>query len=97
MSQKHDHVEIIEFGRKKFDKSYDLLQKGNHCRFDIDPHWKMMGYLYPGRYPRSQRIEVLDWCSEHAPNAYIINEPGRAVLFKDETIATMFKLTFNEG
>jgi hypothetical protein len=87
---------VIEFGRKGFYYKLDLYGTVPY-RFKIDDHWLLLGYQHPARYPNGRRIEVLDWCAEHAPNAHITNDPGRAVLFKDEMVATMFKLTFVEG
>lgn len=90
------HSQVIEFGRKGFYNKIDIRSEGP-LRFEVDGIWRDMGYLHPARYPRNRRTEVLDWCAEHAPNAHLNNDPGRAVLFKDETVATMFRLTFSEG
>jgi hypothetical protein len=89
-------TEVIEFGRKGFYEKIDL-HGSESFRFVVDDWWTLNGYRWPVRYPNGRRIEVLDWCAEHAPNGHITNDPGRAVLFKDEMIATMFKLTFSEG
>lgn len=96
MSKSKAQSYVIEFGRKGFFCKIEFYGKDLY-RFKIDDHWMLMGYQHPARYPKGRRIEVLDWCAEHAPNGHLNNDPGRAVLFKDETVATMFKLTFNDG
>ena len=87
---------VIEFSRNGFYCKIEFYGKDPY-RFKIDDHWLLLGYRHPVRYPRNRRIEALDWCSEHAPNSHISNDPGHAVLFKDESIATMFKITFSDG
>ncbi len=91
--RKKMNTKVIEFGRKRFTSNMDPYGS-EALSIVIDDWWRLNGYHWPARYPRSRRIEVLDWCSEHVPNAHINNDPGRCMLFKSEMIATMFKLTF---
>lgn len=85
---------LIEWGSKKF------CVKNEHGSdpyvFRIDDHWMFSGYRHPVRYRSSSGVEVMDWCTEHAPNAHLHHQEGRAMLFKDENTAMMFKLTFSE-
>jgi hypothetical protein len=96
MSKKRKKMKnkIIEFGRKGFTEKITFESQKDAITFKIDNWWRINGYQYPVRYPRSRVIEVLDWCGEHAPNAHLNNMPGRTILFKSDMIATMFKLTF---
>ena len=96
MSRKKMKTKVIEFGRKKFTEKIDMYGS-EPFKIVIDDWWKLNGYQWPVRYPRDRRIEVLDWCSEHVPNAHLNNDPGRCVLFKSEMLSIMFKLTFSDG
>lgn len=69
-----------------------------HCDGRVAVHvtWFNRGYRWPATYsPSTKMTKILDWCSEHAPNGHIIHNRG-AVLFKDEQVAAIFKLTWSE-
>lgn len=88
---------VVEFGRKSFTAKRDSITGDTPVLFKIDDWWMLNGYQHPVRYPRTRAVEALDWCAVNAPGAHLINMPGRTMLFKDEMVATMFKLTFSEG
>lgn len=89
---------IVEFGAKKFRTIKDPSgKKGSEpCSFEIHPIYRSQGYAHPVRYRNATAVQVMDWCQEHAAGSYLHHQAGRAVLFKDENTAMMFKLTFNE-
>jgi hypothetical protein len=89
-------TEVVIFNSGAFTTRLDYQGK-EHYRFEICDLFKVIGYLYPVRFPRAKRIEVLDWCAEHAPNEHLVNDPGHSILFRDESVSIMFKLTFCEN
>lgn len=60
----------------------------------VHPDWIRSGYKWPAKFAggKNKLPFVLDWCSTYAPNEHIIHNGG-AVLFKDESMPTLFKLT----
>lgn len=54
--------------------------------------WYNDGYHYPVFYNKNHHWhEILDWCSEHAPNAHVTHVYN-VVLFKDQTVAMQFAM-----
>ena len=69
----------------------------NQCdgKVAVDVAWIYRGYAHAATYGNDHhRSNLMDWCSENANGEYMFHNTGRAVLFKDESIATQFKLTW---
>lgn len=81
-----------KISRLKEGHSYRLMAEGSVA---VHLTWLVKGYEHCSRYSgQHMDVEIADWCCTHANGGYIMH-PNRAVLFKDESIATAFKLTWS--
>jgi len=72
--------------------SYRLLEDG---KVAVHLTWLLKGYEHSASYHGSVKtVEALDWCHAHVGNEFIMHQ-SRNVLFKDENMATMFKLAMS--
>ena len=68
------------------------------CSYAIHLTWTLKDYLYVGHYrDPAQWDNVAYWCLENAGlQEFLLNRPAQAVLFKNQELATMCKLTWSE-
>lgn len=73
-------------------QEYRLMEDG---RVAVHLTWLLRGFEHSASYPISMRmVEALDWCESHAHKQYLMHQ-DKNVLFKDPTVATMFKLAMS--
>lgn len=74
------------------DPSYRIMEDG---KVAVHLTWLLKGYEHSASYHGSiKTVEVLDWCHANVGNEFIMHQSGN-VLFKDENMATMFKLAMS--
>ena len=82
-----------EFQQISRDLSYRIAPDKSYA---IHLTWLLKDYRYVAYYRNpSQWDDVAYWCLENADTRFLINRPAQAVLFKDEQLATMCKLTWS--
>ena len=86
-------VDSVDFISK--DPSYRIAPDNSYA---IHLTWLLKDYKYVGHYSDPNRWdEVAHWCLENAGlQEFLLNRQAKAVLFKNEQLATMCKLTWSE-
>ncbi len=84
-----------DFRKIRNDLSYRIAADASYA---IHLTWLLKDYKYVSYYRNSDQWDnVAYWCLENAGlEQFLINRPAQAVLFKDEQLATMCKLTWSE-
>ena len=79
----------LKKARVMHDPEYRLMEDG---KVAVHLTWLVKGFEHSVSYSKSiKMIEAMDWCMEHANNGHLMHRDGN-VLFRDQQIATMFKL-----